>query len=860
MDSYMTSQDMADAALSRPDALTSEMLAEQWRLEESMTQRGFEAFHREVASAKVHAREDQTAYGAVLLLHRLEAFTAGIKGFLDAANTGKGGKRHLAAKPLNSMKPETAAFLALRGVIGGLTTPRTYQYVTTAVGTMIEDELRLCALREEENAVFATLKRGIEKRVGYDYKRMYAIRVAQKFEASPTWTRIQKLHVGAKLLDILIETTGMVEVATQSEGKNKTVKYVVATEETLKWIDRRNNAVSMLRPQYEPMVVPPRDWEGAYSGGYLSSHIPPLPLVKVRSAAYLEELASAEMPVVYAAVNAIQQTAWQINAEVLAVMNRLWDESSTLAGLPPREGIEQPAKPHDIAENEEARRTWRIRSAKVRQRNMSSKGSRIAVNMTLGVANRYAKYPNIYFPCQLDFRGRVYSVTQLSPQGSDTTKGLLRFAAGKPLGESGGRWLAYQGANLAGNDKVSLEERVQWVLDNEAEILRCAADPYTHTGWCNAIGGVEIDSPWQFLAFCFEWAGYCEQGDEFVSHLPVAMDGSCSGIQHFSAMLRDPKGGAAVNLVPADKPQDVYAIVAEQVKKQMALDLVTGTADAVAHTKDGRAFNREGTQSFAKQWTEFGVTRKVTKRSVMTLAYGSKEYGFRHQVLEDVLKPAQDAATGADGEIDRDAFPFTEDGYNAAGYMAKLIWEAVTVTLVAATTAMKWLQDAASLAAAENLPVRWTTPVGFPVMQQYMDTTAHRIDTILAGKVIQLTMYKDKAELSRQKMANGISPNFVHSCDAAHLMLTVARGSAEGLTSFAMVHDSFGTTAADVEVFFRVVRESFVEIYTEIDVLGAFRDEITLILGPENREKLKPLPPTGTLDVSAVVHSRYCFA
>lgn len=846
-------------APARPDTITPEMIAEQWRLEEGMSQRGFEAFHRELTSAKMHSREDQTAYGAVVLLHRLEAVATGVKDFLESTNTGAPGRRHVSGQYLRQMDPHVVAYITLRAVIQGLTTPRTVQSVTTTIGTMIEDELRLRALREKESAVFSSIQKNVKTRVGYDYKRTYAIRIAKNYEDTAPWPRTKKLHVGAKLLEILMASAAIVELQHQSEGKNRTAVYVVPTAETLAWIDKRVNAVSMMRPSYEPMVVPPRDWEGPFGGGYLSSHIPPLSMVKVRSKTYLEELESAEMPVVYSAINAIQQTAWQVNAEVMAVMARLWDESSTLAGLPPRDGIEMPPKPADIDTNLEARRLWRIKAAKVRQRNMSSKGSRIAINMVLGVASRYAKYERIYFPCQFDFRGRVYSVTTLSPQGSDHTKGLLRFAEGKPLGEHGATWLAYQGANLAGYDKVSLEERVQWVLDNEETIYNCAKDPHTHTEWCGTIGGVEIDSPWQFLAFCFEWAGYLEQGEAFVSRIPVAMDGSCSGIQHFSAMLRDPIGGAAVNLIPADKPQDVYRIVADKVKDTISEHLKTGTADSVQH-KGEVATQVEGTKTLAAQWDDYGVTRKVTKRSVMTLAYGSKEYGFRQQLLEDILKPAMDNATDASGEVDRHAFPFSEDGYRAAGFMAKAIWQGVSTTLVAAVEAMKWLQEAASLAAKENLPVRWTTPVGFPVMQRYMDTKIHRVETVLAGKITRLWMHGDTENLSTQKMANGISPNFVHSCDAAHLTLTVARGAEQGIRNFAMVHDSFGTTAADMEGFFKTVREAFVELYHGTDVLGAFRDDILAILSEESRAQLAPLPAQGDLDVSLVRGSRYCFA
>src|SRR3546814_16441857 len=54
---------------------------------------------------------------------------------------------------------------------------------------------------------------------------------------------------------------------------------------------------------------------------------------------------------------------------------------------------------------------------------------------------------------------------------------------------------------------------------------------------------------------------------DLVSRIPVALDGSCSGLQHFSAMLRDEEGGAAVNLLPAERPQDVYKRVAVRAQE-----------------------------------------------------------------------------------------------------------------------------------------------------------------------------------------------------------------------------------------------------------------------------------------------------
>jgi DNA-directed RNA polymerase len=135
-----------------------------------------------------------------------------------------------------------------------------------------------------------------------------------------------------------------------------------------------------------------------------------------------------------------------------------------------------------------------------------------------------------------------------------------------------------------------------------------------------------------------------------------------------------------------------------------------------------------------------------------------------------------------------------------------------------------------------------------------------RIRSSLGGFVVKFTMYQEKGNLDRRKQSQGIAPNFVHSCDAAHMMLTVVRAKQAGIDNFAMIHDSFGTTAGDVEQLYHVVREAFVEMYSEIDVIESFRDEMVQQLSDENILKMDVLPKRGTLDLNKVCESRYCFA
>lgn len=829
-----------------------DLMSVQIALEEAMTQRGAERYLRDVAKAIQMGREESTAYSTTILAHRVESLADAIDAWKETSSKGAAGRFSATYPKVKDVPSTMLAFLTLKSVLSGISGLRTLQFVGVSIGTAVEDELRYSKIRENERKAYDKILIGAKKRTSGHYRHMYAVRQAERLEDGwVRWARTDRLHVGIKLLDLCIQTVGLVELTHQKVDKDQSIKYVKALPETLEWIEKKNEVTQFLRPVYEPMVVQPKDWTTPFNGGYISSNIKPLKMVKSKNRAYLDELRHTEMPIVFEAVNTLQRTAWQVNSQVLEVLAQLWENGSEIAGIPARNGVEIPAKPFDIETNEEAKKQYRVAAAKAHMYNLSLIGKRIGFNMALGIAKRYEKFRKIYFPYQLDFRGRIYAVPHLTPQGSDYQKALLRFANGKPLGAEGWKWLAVHGANVAGYDKASFEDRVDWVQDNEEEILAIAADPYSNRGWCSSIGDVEIDKPWQFLAFCFEWAGYVEHGDTFVSKLPVAMDGSCSGIQHFSAMLRDAIGGAAVNLVPKELPADVYQLVANKVIEQVERDMEEGTADELKHAEDGRAYLKEGTKAIARQWQEFGITRKVTKRSVMTLAYGSKEYGFKEQLMEDIIRPAKQAGK---------EFPFNGDGYQAAQYMAKAIWVAVNKVLEKAGEAMRWLQHAASMAAAEELPVRWTTPVGFPVMQAYADLEKRKVKTAINGKLVYLTMYHDKDTLDRRKQSSGIAPNFVHSCDAAHMMLTVVRAKQVHIENFAMIHDSFGTTAGDVEELYHVVRESFVEMYSEIDVLESFRDEIVQQLSEKNREKLEDLPEKGTLELGQVCMSRYCFA
>ncbi|QHJ80112.1 MAG: hypothetical protein [Caudoviricetes sp.] len=749
-----------------------------------------------------------------------------------------------------------------------------------SIGSNIEDETRFRRLRIANPAHYKkVIEPNLEKRVDVKYKKEFLKAVESSMlnsedltESWKAWTTDECIHLGNMAVEALIEI-GFLQLEPRRKEANASPYVVTLTNGIDERIAERATALAGISPVHQPMVVPPRKWTGIKQGAYWSRGQRPVPLIRTPSLTALNRYKDIDMPEVYKAVNIAQETPWKVNSKVLKVVNALtqWEhvDLESWAQLNPEI---KPVRPVEADTDETIDKAWRKEMVKYYRKDESRKSQRLQLLTTIGQANKFEQFKSIWFPSNLDWRGRLYFIPSFNPQGNDMTKGLLTFASGKPVGKEGFFWLKVHGANCAGTtieetgkktDKVTLVERVKWVEDNHDMIIECAKSPLDNTEW------MAMDSPFCFLAFCFEYKNVVSNGLNTVVSLPVAFDGSCSGIQHFSCMLKDHIGGAAVNLVPSPEPSDIYQVVANKVIEMLNADLAGGSVNYVDERVDKKTGEIKlvkmlGTQAMAKGWLDFGVNRKVTKRSVMTLPYGSAEYGFRDQLLDDIIKPVIDK--GLDVAFN------DENNFQYAGYMAKLIWESVSVTVVAAVEAMKWLKVAAKLLAAEVkdggevvkpcLPVHWTTTDGFPVCQEYRAFESKTVKLTLLGDTIRVRIQDSrKWTIDRRKQESGISPNFVHSNDANHLRTTVVEANEKyGITQFALIHDSFGTLPADAGNLFKCVRETMVNIYTNHDVLEEFRTEVMKQLTDEQLVKMPMLPAKGNLVIADIANSEFAFA
>lgn len=822
-------------------------------LESEMIGLGDSRMWKNVLQSRETEQESRTLYARRIMTGdgrspgALEAFTEAIRKFMTDAKLRPGKHHSLVAVLEQFDNPAVVAFIALQICLDSISLKRDLTWTSVQVGRSLEDELRFTKFEKENKAFWKTLIKDLrEREPNMNRRRGILIHEMKKGADKQAalvwkpWTKEEQLMIGLRTIEILAESTGLLQIYTARE-KQKTVGKLSGTPETLAWINEFMEKGGLISPSYLPTIIPPKPWTGPVGGGYHLETLRKLRLVKVdgkEGMTYLYDLETRpeQMRPVYAALNAVQETPWKINRSILDVMKQAAAVGLAIGKapmmLPAKNQAELeakmplPPKPSDIDTNVAARKEWSRSAAKVYAARVKQISQSLQHNQLLWLAEKFAPEEAIYFPMQLDFRGRMYAIpSTLNPQGADPAKGLLTFARGKKLGASGLRWLLIHTANMWGEDKISLDAREQWALDNLTTIISSALEPFDIRWWMKA------DKPWEFLAACFELAAAyrLDEPTDYVSSLPVTVDGTCNGLQHFSAMLLDEKGAEAVNLKPSDVPQDIYQRVADQVRTQLL--------DVVAKRAEGH--------EMAKAWLDWGFDRKATKRAVMIVPYSGTEFAAKEYTVNYIE--------------DRKDCPF-DDPYQPAYFFTRYVWKAISHEITSAKQAMDWLRIIGKVVATSGQSLTWTTPVGFPVRQSYVNLERYRVKTHLGNQIVcRPALLRPTTEMDHRAMEQGISPNFVHSLDAACLMLTVNRSVDEGVHNFAMVHDSYGVLAADMDTLYVGLRQAFVDIY-QTDVMEAFVNEATKSLAPEQREKIPPAPMKGSFQLEAVKDSKYFFA
>ncbi|XP_015895265.2 DNA-directed RNA polymerase 1B, mitochondrial isoform X1 [Ziziphus jujuba] len=662
--------------------------------------------------------------------------------------------------------------------------------------------------------------------------------IVKEQDDSKPWGQEAHVKIGSRLMQLLMETAyiqppvdqlgdgppdlrpAFVHTLKTVETPKGSRRYGVIECDPLVRKGLEKTARHMVIP-YMPMLVPPINWTGYDKGAYLFL---PSYVMRTHGARQQREAVKRtpkkQLDPIFEALDTLGNTKWRINKRVLGVIDRIWAGGGRTADLVDRDDVPLPEEPDTEDEAEIRKWKWKLKDAK--KENNERNSQRCDIELKLAVARKMKDEEGFYYPHNLDFRGRAYPMhPYLNHLGSDLCRGILEFAEGRPLGKSGLRWLKIHLANLYGGgvDKASYDHRVDFTEKHLDDIFDSADRPLEGGRWWT-----HAEDPFQCLAACINLSEALRSPspETTISHMPVHQDGSCNGLQHYAALGRDTTGAAAVNLVGGGEPADVYSEIANRVKEIMQNDAEKDPATNPNALHARLLINQ--------------VDRKLVKQTVMTSVYGVTYIGARDQIKRRLKER---------NSIEDDAAMFA-----ASCYAARTTLAALEQMFTNARDIMKWLGDCAKVIASENQPVQWTTPLGLPVVQPYRQLGRHLIKTSL--QVLTLQRETDKIMVKRQKTA--FPPNFVHSLDGSHMMMTAVACKKAGL-NFAGVHDSYWTHACDVDKMNRILREKFVELYEAPileNLLESFEKTFPTL-------KFPALPGRGDFDLREVLESPYFF-
>ncbi|KAJ7160872.1 DNA/RNA polymerase [Mycena filopes] len=730
---------------------------------------------------------------------------------------------------------------------GGITEGMKTARALITIGKAVESEYKsqMCKSNKIDLPSHQVPPRDYFSNMGYrslHERRIAAARLMMDNEGwTAPWTQAVRSQVGAILVECLMDVAFVTRTAKDKNGELITEEqpafyqsYEYQRGQKLGVI-RLNPLVSqrlskdqiVLHPRHLPMLVKPKPWVNYNEGGYLYSKSNVMRFKdSIEQRSYLKYASEqGHVELVYAGLDVLGNTPWRINRRIFDVVLTVWNSGIRLGKMPPEVYDEPEPTPLTQAEESDpaARVAFLVRQRAYNQSKAANHSDRCSVNYKIEISRSFLN-DVFYLPHNIDFRGRAYPLPpHLNHIGDDLSRGLLKFAEKRPLGARGFRWLKIHLSNLYGFDKANFDEREAFTHDHMDDIYDSVLHPLDGRGWWQ-----QADDPWQCLATCQEVYSAIESGDPltYECSLPVHQDGTCNGLQHYAALGGDHEGAAQVNLAAGDRPSDVYTFVGSMVEKMLAEEAENG--DRFAILLKGK------------------ISRKVVKQTVMTTVYGVTFIGARDQIEKQLR--------------DRKDIP-EEECWLAASYLAKRVLMAIGDLFTGAKDIQSWLNLTARVI-AKSIPeeriseaqtehtanrrrrksrtdkkqnllpdaylkkeqmtsVVWTTPLGLPICQPYRKTARKQIHTTM--QTVYISDPSTPAEVNSMKQASAFPPNFIHSLDATHMMLTAIECRVQGLT-FASVHDSYWTHACSIDHMSEIIRDTFIALHSS-NVLLKLREE-----------------------------------
>ena len=776
--------------------ITQDQIAEQLELERSQISQGLKRLRDQTFKLEQQNYSSASIYGVSSIDTLLPHVVKRIEDTNTKIHQGKYGAAFKDIHQyLSNIEALAAAAIACKvtfdNVFGYKDKCNTATNICSAIGKSIEDECQMRHYEENAPALLKTLKDNYWHRAIGTQQKLVVIRtLMNRYNVKPwtSWGTSIRTKLGGWLLDCIMDSSGWFFKQRLRVGRKTTV-YIVPTAEFMDIKDEVMANAELFSPLAWPMLVPPKDWTNTEPGGYILNEVMQgHELVRRGDHALIQ----GEIPLSF--LNKIQQVKYRLNPFVVNTATLLEERGVSVGKFLPIVHYDLPPKPVDIAESKESRKRYRREAAEVMNKRAAEFKRSCRTRMTMEAVARF-KDREFYIPWSFDYRGRAYPIPAfLTPQDTDFGKSLLNFADAAVMTEDAEEWLAFQVATTYGLDKATMQERLDWTRTHVSLIARVARNPIDHIGdWEGA------DEPWLFLAACEEYDACCLRQTRNLTSLPVATDATCSGLQILAGLARDKSTARLVNVVPSDKPQDAYAVVAEVSCPYIP-------------------------EKYRAVWD-----RKCVKRTVMTIPYNAKAFSNRSYIKAALEEKGLD--------VDKDDLTI----------IVQSVRQAMQAVVPGPMSVMRWIESEVGQAIKRGEDhIEWTTPSGFLVRQRYFKKKIERIQLQLLGRCDLSIAVEDGKDVDINRHKAATAPNLIHSLDASLLHLAVRKFD----EPIALIHDSVLSRACDMGKLSAIIRETYMILFAEHDYLRTF----ALYVGAETEP-----PIIGDLQPETVIESTYFF-
>ena len=223
------------------------------------------------------------------------------------------GRRHTAAALLKGVDPELAAYVTVRVTLGDASLQRSLHGTAVKVADALETELIADRFETANGALYRAVIRNAEARGLAPARQGVAVTMANRQfgVVEKPWTQKQRVLVGVKLVELAVESLGIIEARLVREGRTTNVHRLRFTEETEAWVAKYNHAAALYAASLAADRGPAQALGGRFRGGAYYAPIVGtrnLSLVTKPFPGQLEALAEAERNALRSAASRAEAT------------------------------------------------------------------------------------------------------------------------------------------------------------------------------------------------------------------------------------------------------------------------------------------------------------------------------------------------------------------------------------------------------------------------------------------------------------------------------------------------------------------------------------------------------------------------